>query len=360
MGFLGKLFRKKNSIEKLVNEFMSSNKAPSEEINLLINIKDTRVVKLLIQALHDNSWGNRRRRAANALGELGDKSAVEPLIQALKESDVQIRRAAAGALEKVGNAEAVEALIQSLKDTDKSVRMVSAKALGKIGDSRAVEYLIQALMDKEEDVRWYSAMALGEIGDQRALEPLTQALRDKSEIVRQYAQDALKKMKAMGKEMVEENNDSISFDNVKLFEKLLFTKYNILNETWHGIIEPNTYIDILSKVDEHISIYLNVGKTFVHDSVFRIAVFPKGQSPQSSRDCTEFIGLGVFNQDPSAYLREQCVTADDIGLIKGRIMSRLQSTGRLTASAKDYEFVSINDLRKRIKQRQLELGLKED
>jgi len=338
MGFFGKLFRKKNSIEKLVNEFMSSNKAPSEEINLLINIKDTRVVKLLIQALHDNNWGNRRRRAANALGELGDKSAVEPLIQALKESDVQIRRAAAGALEKVGNAEAVEA----------------------IGDSRAVEYLIQALMDKEEDVRWYSAMALGEIGDQRALEPLTQALRDKSEIVRQYAQDALKKMKAMGKEMVEENNDSISFDNVKLFEKLLFTKYNILNETWHGIIEPNTYIDILSKVDEHISIYLNVGKTFVHDSVFRIAVFPKGQSPQSSRDCTEFIGLGVFNQDPSAYLREQCVTADDIGLIKGRIMSRLQSTGRLTASAKDYEFVSINDLRKRIKQRQLELGLKED
>ena len=68
----------------------------------------------------------------------------------------------------------------------------------------------------------------------------------------------------------------------------------------------------------------------------------------------------MFNQDPSAYLREQCVTADDIGLVKGRIMSRLQSTGRLTASAKNYEFVSINDLRKRIKQRQLELGLKEN
>jgi hypothetical protein len=360
MGFFGKLFRKKNNIEKLVNEFMSSNKAPSEEINPLINIKDTRVVKLLIQALHDNNWGNRRRRAANALGEFGDKSAVEPLIQALKQSDVQIRRAAAGALAKVGNAEAVEALIQSLKDTDKSVRSLSANALGKIGDSRAVEHLIQALIDTEEDVRWYSVMALGEIGDQRALEPLTQALHDKSEIVRQFAQDALKKMKAMGKEMVEENNDYISFDNIKSFEKLLFTKYNILNETWHGIIEPNTYIDVLSKVDEHISIYLNVGKTVVHDSVFRIAVFPKGQSPQSSRDCTEFIGLGVFNQDPSAYFREQCVTADDIGLIKGRIMSRLVSTGRLTASAKDYEFVSINDLRKRIKQRQLELGLKED
>ena len=168
MGFFGKLFRKKDNIEKLVNEFMSSNQAPSEEINSLINIKDTRVVKLLIQALHDNNWGNRRRRAANALGKLGDKSAVEPLIQALKESDVQIRRAAAGALEKVGNAEAVEALIQSLKDTDKSVRLLSANALGKIGDSRAVEHLIQALMDKEEDVRWYSAMALGEIGDQRA------------------------------------------------------------------------------------------------------------------------------------------------------------------------------------------------
>lgn len=354
MGFFGKLFGEKNNVAALVNSYMTSNVAPDDAMTSLKTIKDENLVRLLIQALQDEKWGNRRRRAANALGEVGDKTAVKSLVQTLNDLDVMLRKATAGALIKIGDADSVEALIKSLQDTDRGVRMLSASALGKIGDSRAVEPLMHALSDKEEDVRWYSAIALGEIGDSRSIETLSRALHDKSELVCQSAQDALKKMNVI----IEEQNDLVSFKNIKLFEELLLTKYNILNKTYTGIIEPSTYIDILGKIEEEISIYLNIGKTMAHESVFRIAVFPKNKSPQSSRACIEFIGLGVFNQDPSKYLQEQCVTAKDIGLIKGRIMSRLISTGRLTASAKDYKPVTVNQLRNKIKQRKQELGLK--
>ena len=187
--------KEQEDIEGLVNEFMQGNDAPSESVETLGEIGDTKaVVELLIQALKDKNWGIRRRRAASALGNIGDKRAVEPLIQALKEENVHIRRATAGALNNIGDKRAVEPLILALNDEDKSVRTLAAGAIGKIRDKKAVEPLILALNDEEEDVRWYAAVSLGEIGDKRAVEPLTQALKDGKKIVRCFAAEALGKV----------------------------------------------------------------------------------------------------------------------------------------------------------------------
>jgi HEAT repeat protein len=51
------------------------------------------------------------------------------------------------------------------------VRQAAAEALGQIGDTSAVEPLIAALRDASLGVRRAAADALGQIGDRRALEP---------------------------------------------------------------------------------------------------------------------------------------------------------------------------------------------
>jgi hypothetical protein len=64
------------------------------------------------------------------------------------------------------------------KDSDWAVRKRAAQALGTIGDPDAVYSLTIALKDINPNVRMLAAEALGKIGDPRALKPLNAALKD--------------------------------------------------------------------------------------------------------------------------------------------------------------------------------------
>lgn len=66
-------------------------------------------------------------------------------------------------------------------DSYASVRGSAANALGRIGDRSAVPALGEALLDKEarEDIRGSAATALGQIGDRSAVPALSEALLDK-------------------------------------------------------------------------------------------------------------------------------------------------------------------------------------
>lgn len=86
----------------------------------------------------------------------------------------------------------VNKLIKDLKyKYDSDIRSKAAVALGDLGDRRAVEPLIQALNDEDEEVRWEAADALGKIRDERAVDPLIRALNDEHEDVRSSAAEAL-------------------------------------------------------------------------------------------------------------------------------------------------------------------------
>ena len=96
-------------------------------------MKDRHDVEGLIKALsYRRSWFV-RKTAAEALGEIGDAYAVEPLSAALKSKDTDVCASAAKALGKIG-APAVEPLIAALEAEEYDVRMHAARALGKIGD----------------------------------------------------------------------------------------------------------------------------------------------------------------------------------------------------------------------------------
>ena len=128
-----------------------------------------------IQLLKDKNL-NFRWRAAEALGELGDPAAVEPLIEALQGPVCRRPVARCKIPGKIGDLRAVAHLLEALKSEDKWLRIGAAWGLGKLRDPRAVEPLILLLKDTKKMVRKNAAWALGNIADKRAIAALTESL----------------------------------------------------------------------------------------------------------------------------------------------------------------------------------------
>lgn len=181
------------------------------------NIGDKRAVKPLIAALKDKDPFV-RKYAIQALGKIGDKSAIEPLKESLYDYCLENRLDSALALEKLGwkpkngkeslylnwakkkweDIEDTELLILELKDENRAVRRGAAEVLSKIskkGDRRALFSLIFALKDTDWAVPIYAAEALGNIGDTQAVESLIVALKDNDSRVREKVAEALGKIK---------------------------------------------------------------------------------------------------------------------------------------------------------------------
>ena len=89
-----------------------------------------------------------RSAAANALGELRDIRAIDPLITALRDENEYFRRDVVGALGLLSDSRVVNPLIAALNDNDSEVRNIAAKSLGQIGAIEATPYLSKMLMDK--------------------------------------------------------------------------------------------------------------------------------------------------------------------------------------------------------------------
>jgi hypothetical protein len=129
-----------------------------------------------------------------------DNPEIAKYIAGLKSKGWGVRLSAVEALGKIGNASAVPVLIKALEDVNWYVRYHAAEALGKIGDHSAVPALIAELKDKSEDwfsreyERYHAAEALGNIGNASAVPALIEALEDKYWSVRRYAASALRKI----------------------------------------------------------------------------------------------------------------------------------------------------------------------
>jgi len=217
--------------------------SPAEEsVEALVRIGRL-AIEPLIQALKEPN-SRVRAGAAQALGRIGDKTALEPLIEVLEAKDTDwydVRTCAAAALDMIDPQwrktdialQAVPRLVEKLKDPAPDVRSAAAKALGMIGDKAAVEPLIKALNVNDHALcwaacdaldsidpkwsksdsalravpvfieelkcpdfshRWRAATGLGEIGDTAAVEPLIQTLVDAELGVRSAAREALDKV----------------------------------------------------------------------------------------------------------------------------------------------------------------------
>jgi HEAT repeat protein len=161
-------------------------------VQTLGNIGDVRALEPLIISLKDEDK-TVREWAAEALGKIKDIRSVEPLIHSLSDKNNEVRKNAAEALGNIGDTKAVKSLILALGDHDYRVRGYAAEALQKIGNP-AIDPLCEAIKDSNSDVRWCAAWVFGNIGDIRGVGPLIQTLQDSNPTVRCCVIEALQKI----------------------------------------------------------------------------------------------------------------------------------------------------------------------
>ena len=116
---------------------------------------------------------------------------VQEEIQKLQATDKDVREAAVKALVQIGQP-AVDPLIKALETDNPSVQAAAARALGLIGDKRAVMPLINMMKSSYNlELMHEVFLALSQIGDEQTCEALKTAMRSSNTIVSRYAKKIL-------------------------------------------------------------------------------------------------------------------------------------------------------------------------
>ena len=167
------------------------------------------VIRSAIPALIEMLKGWRtasQTAAAHALGQIGDRSAVDVLCQTLTEKwDPELRVATVRALERLGDTAAVPHLIAAMGQADGEDddfrhfrgnraapgRAAAVQALGTLGAADAVDPLINAVHDSSDLVRLEAVRTLSLLGAPRSLPHLLAARHDSEPHVAEAATDAL-------------------------------------------------------------------------------------------------------------------------------------------------------------------------
>lgn len=193
------------------NNFESSQEEKDNFINVramsakaIAHLKDTAAVTPLLYCLNNKEENYKIRLAcADALGKLGDKYAVAPLIEVVtdqNERSVYVKESAACALGLLGDTRAVEPLVNILNSskgllnrfTFLKERVIEALGKLKLGNSEFVfGALKNSLMDESAQVRISAIEAIMNSEHPQASKTIKPLLQDKDEEVRKNALIAL-------------------------------------------------------------------------------------------------------------------------------------------------------------------------
>ena len=125
------------------------------------------------------------------------RSDMEADVKSLRDEDPVVRKKALDALAESDDNSAILHLGKALvNDQDDDVRASAAEALGSLRDERALVPLVQALRDSNPQVREGAVNGLCQIGGENVMQALKGCLSDKDEALRKIAADALKRLEA--------------------------------------------------------------------------------------------------------------------------------------------------------------------
>ncbi len=149
----------------------------------------------LSQLLSQLSEGDRSSRiaAAYALGKIHSSKVFAPLLKALKSDDPDLRTAAVQVLGEKGHPKTLPHLVQALNDPEPGVVTEIARALGNFNDSRLPKVLA-SLMKREEQIVLAAIDSMGDTGLAACEEALLEALKDQRPQLRSQAALALGKL----------------------------------------------------------------------------------------------------------------------------------------------------------------------
>lgn len=156
---------------------------PGEEASRALAEIGSQASSALILALNDARPGV-RRLAAKALGQIGDTSSVEFLVNLLNDPNRGVEATAAIALGNYRSPMAVEKIIELYPKANVSARTDLIFAMANINDLLAVPFLIKQADDPHPSVRAAVMLALGKLGDARAIPALLKGIKDQDEMTR--------------------------------------------------------------------------------------------------------------------------------------------------------------------------------
>lgn len=215
------VYRDSSSLEVLVDILLLKNgnyqgaETKEKFINVRVmcakaiaNQKNTDVVSSLLYCLNNKDEHYKVRLAcADALGRIGDRFAVAPLIDVVKDEDeksVYLRESAASALGLLGDARALDPLVsiletkQGILDKFTFLKERAIEALIKMGfadNERVYKALKNSLSDESSQVRINAIEALMESDNPKAYETIKKCLdEDSDEEVKKNALIALYNM----------------------------------------------------------------------------------------------------------------------------------------------------------------------
>ena len=144
--------------------------------NLFADLIAGREVAPLLARLDDPSPGA-RADAAEALGQLKEKSATAKLKQLTGDLDPNVRRSAAAALVALADEGMLKEFVKALRDPSAKVVAGAAIALGEAGYQEAVPYLLKAYRTEHPRIAAAVSAALGRLGSVEAVPWLTAAVK---------------------------------------------------------------------------------------------------------------------------------------------------------------------------------------
>ncbi len=173
-------------------------------VKVISNYKDTRAIVPLSYCLNNKGENYKFRLAvAEALGRIGDKNAVDPLINIVKdeeEKSVYVRESAAMALGMIGDMRAIEPFLEILEgkksflDKFTFLKERVIEALGKIDftkNKRVINALEEALEDESSQVKLNALESISNANCTELFEPVKKLLDDEDEDVVKSAVIAL-------------------------------------------------------------------------------------------------------------------------------------------------------------------------
>lgn len=188
--------KSEEDVDSLINVRVMCAKAIS-------NYKDTSTVSSLLYCLNNKNEHYKVRLAcADALGRIGDKYAVKPLIDVVEdetEKSVYLKESAAFALGLLGDTSAIDPLIaildskQGFLDKFAFLKEKIVEALGKlnINNKKVILALKKSLMDPSPMVRINAIEAIMNSDDEQAVEMIRPSLQDEDDEVKKNALIAL-------------------------------------------------------------------------------------------------------------------------------------------------------------------------
>ena len=207
--------------------------------------------------IDDDSLINVKVMCAKAISNYKDNSSVSILLDCLnnKKEHYKVRLACADALGRIGDKYAVRPLIDLVEDEEeKSIYLKESAtfALGLLGDTSAIDPLINILesrhifSDKFTFLKEKIVEALGKlnINNKKIVNALKKSLMDRSPIVRINAIEAI--MNSDDEESVTLIKPSLKDDNDEVKKNALIALYNIIGrEILDEVILDSTYSDFL-------------------------------------------------------------------------------------------------------------------